>query len=124
MHQLAFKAYGDVTHRTASDQQIEYALFREITHALQNVAQDDDPPPAVWADAIDRNLQLWTLLSVDLMNDENQLDAGLRVSFINLAESVRRISYSVLGGRAEISELVDINETIMEGLSAQQGEAA
>lgn len=124
MHQLAFKAYGDVTHRTASDQQIEYALFREITHSLQNVAQDENPPPAVWADAIDRNLQLWTLLSVDLMSEHNQLEPTLRASFIALAESVRRISYGVLGGRAEISELIDINETIIEGLTAQHGEAA
>ena len=124
MQQLAFKAYGEVTSRTASDQQIEYALFREITQSLQYVAQDDEASPAAWADAIDRNLELWTLLAVDLMSEDNQLDPNLRASFIALAESVRRISYGVLADRAEISELVEINETIIQGLEAQNGEAA
>ena len=123
MHQLAFKAYGEVTSRTASDQQIEYVLFREITHSLQN-ADGPDAEPAEWADAIHRNLELWTLLSVDMLSSRNQLDPALKANLISLAESVRRISYSVLGERADISELVTINETIMEGLEAQKGKAA
>ena len=121
MHQLAFKAYGEVTNRTASDKQVEYAVFREITQSLQQISQDENPAPAEWADAIDRNLQLWTLLSTDLMNTGNQLDPGLKRSLIILAESVRRISYRVLGGSDELSDLIDINETIMQGLAAQSG---
>ena len=117
MHQLAFKAYGEVTNRTASDQQIDYALFREITQALNEIAQQDDPLPSVWADAIDRNLQLWTLLSTDLMNSDNQLPAEIRKSLLSIAESVRRISYDVLSGGGEMADLIEINETIMQGLS-------
>ncbi|MEQ8557463.1 MAG: flagellar biosynthesis regulator FlaF [Henriciella sp.] len=123
MHQLAYKAYGEVTNRTASDKQVEYALFREITQSLQHVSQNEDVPAPEWADAIDRNLQLWTLLSTDLMNEQNQLDANLRRSLIILAESVRRISHRVLGGSEELQDLIDINETIMQGLSGQTGQA-
>lgn len=117
MHQLAYKAYGEVTNRTASDQQIEYALFREITQALSDIAQQDEPLPSVWAEAIDRNLQLWTLLSTDLMNPDNQLPADIRKSLLSIAESVRRISYDVLSGSGEMTDLIEINETIMQGLS-------
>lgn len=121
MQNLAYKAYSTVTTRTASDKQIEYALFSEITNALKDVAAQDTPPPAVWAEAIDRNLQLWLLLSVDLLNPENALDEGLRGSLLTLAEMVRRVSYQVLAGETAVSELVEINETIMKGLAGQSG---
>jgi len=119
MHQLAYKAYGEVTNRTASDKQVEYALFSEITQALQKISQTDDPAPSEWADAIDRNLQLWTVLSTDLASPENQLNDDLKRGLIVLAESVRRISYRVLAGSDELADLVDINQTIMLGLEAQ-----
>ena len=117
MQNLAYKAYSSVTTRTASDKQIELALFSEITNALKDVAAQDTPPPAVWADAIDRNLQLWLLLSVDLLNADNGLDEGLRGNLLTLSEMVRRVSYSVLSGETHVSELVEINEIIMKGLS-------
>lgn len=119
MHNLAHKAYSNVTSRTASDKQIEYALFSEVTNALRDVAAQDVPLPAVWADAIDRNLQLWLLLSVDLLSPENGLDESLRTNLLTLAEMVRRVSYSVLAGDTDISDLVEINETIMKGLSGE-----
>ena len=122
MHQLASKAYGEVTNRTASDKQVEYALFSEITQSLQHVSRNENVQPAEWADAIDRNLELWTLLSSDLLSAENQFDASLKRNLVILAETVRRISYRVLADEAEISELVDINQTIMLGLAGQTGE--
>ena len=119
MHNLAHKAYSNVTSRTASDKQIEYALFSEVTNALKDVAAQDVPPPAVWAGAIDRNLQLWLLLSVDLLSPENGLEDSLRRNLLTLAEMVRRVSYKVLAGETDISDLVEINETIMKGLSGE-----
>lgn len=121
MHQLARKAYSDVTSRTASDKQIEYALFSEITNALKEVAAQKMPPPAVWADAIDRNLQLWLTLTIDLLNPDNQLPPELRMGLLNLGEMVRRISHRVLAGDAELSELIEINEAIIAGLSGDPG---
>ena len=117
MQQLAYKAYGEVTSRTANNGQIEYALFDEITQALKSVDQDELPSPAVWGDAIDRNLKLWQILATDLMSDANQLDPNLKRNLVALSESVRRISYNVLSRKAEIAELVEINEIIMQGLA-------
>ena len=122
MHQLAFKAYGEVTSRTASDKHIETALFSEITQSLQTVSQTDKPAPAEWADAIDRNLQLWTIISTDLLSAENQLDGSLKRNLIGLSESVRRISYAVLAGRGALTDLIEINEAIMKGLAGDPGQ--
>lgn len=124
MQQLAYKAYGEVTSRTANTGQIEYALFQEITQALKNVDEVETPQPAVWADAIDRNLKLWQILSTDLVSDANELDPALKRNLIALAESVRRISYHVLSRKAEIIELVEINEIIMQGLEGHSSSPA
>ncbi|MAH92244.1 MAG: hypothetical protein CME99_03610 [Hyphomonas sp.] len=119
MQQLAYKAYGEVTSRTANTGQIEYTLFEEITQALKAVDAEGHPQPTIWADAIDRNMKLWQILSTDIVSDENQLDPTLKRNLIALAESVRRISYHVLSRKAELSELIEINEIIMQGLSGQ-----
>jgi flagellar biosynthesis activator protein FlaF len=119
MQQLAYKAYGEVTSRTANTGQIEYALFQDITQALKNVDEVEMPVPAVWAEAIDRNMKLWQILSTDLMSDANELDPTLKRNLIALSESVRQISYQVLARKAEITELVEINEIIMQGLEGQ-----
>ena len=60
MQQLAYKAYGEVTSRTANNGQIEYALFDEITQALKSVDQDEMPSPAVLGDVIVRNRSMHT----------------------------------------------------------------
>ncbi|QSR23880.1 MULTISPECIES: flagellar biosynthesis regulator FlaF [unclassified Hyphomonas] len=124
MQQLAYKAYGEVTSRTANTGQIEYALFQDITQALKNVDEVEMPAPAVWADAIDRNMKLWQILSTDLMSEANELDPALKRNLIALSESVRQISYQVLARKAEITELVEINEIIMQGLEGQTSSPA
>ena len=124
MQQLAYKAYGEVTSRTANTGQIEYALFQDITQALKNVDEVETPQPAVWADAIDRNLKLWQILSTDLVSDANELDPVLKRNLIALAESVRQISYHVLSRKAEIIELIEINEIIMQGLEGRSSSPA
>ena len=48
----------------------------------------------------------------------------LRAQLISLAEFVRRHSLAVLGGRARIGALIDINTAIMKGLRGNLEAAA
>jgi flagellar protein FlaF len=121
MHQLAHKAYTDVTSRTASDKHLEYAVFQQITDALKDVAAQDVPLPAVWVDAIDRNMQLWLTLSIDLLSETNEMDPHLRMGLLTLAEMVRKLSYRVLAGEEELTDVIEINEMVMRGLSGDTG---
>ena len=127
MQQLASKAYGEITHRTASEKQIEFALFQQITHNHEKVAQAERPAPAVWAGAIDRNLQLWTVLASDLLLPENSLPVETKQGLLNLALFVRRHSMQVLSGEADLADLIEVNRTIMDGIApagANLGEVA
>ncbi len=122
MQALAYKAYGEATQRTAGEREIEQALFRQITDALVYVSEAENVQPSVWADAIYRNQKLWASLSVDLLNPGNALAPEIKQSLLHLADFVRLTSLKILGGDGEISDLIEINQTIMMGLAGSVGE--
>jgi flagellar protein FlaF len=64
------------------------------------------------------------VLAADLMHDDNRLPVPLRATLVSLAEFVRKHSLAVLGGRASIAPLVDINTAIMKGLRGSAEAAA
>lgn len=119
MQSLALKAYGDVQQRTASDKEIEHALFTQITQDLDRVANEEKPVPSEWADAISRNLQLWTLLATDLMGTANALPEETKKGLLILSEFVRRTSMTVLSGGEGLADLIEINQTIVKGLDGE-----
>lgn len=129
MQALALKAYGEVTQRTAGEREIEYALFSQITDALKEVSETKDVQPTEWAETIHRNQQLWTTIAIDLLNPGNALPEEMKRSLLYLAEFVRQSSLKILAGEGEIADLIEINQTIMNGLSgaasvAEIGEGA
>lgn len=117
MQQVAYKAYGDVAHRTADDRQIEHALFKQITTALEGVLASENSSASARADAVSRNLQLWTALAADLAHPENKLPQELKANLIYLAEFTRRTSMSILAGEDGVEDLVEVNQSVMAGLA-------
>jgi len=115
---LAVKAYGEVRNRTADNKSLEHALFDQITDALRDVAGQEKTDAAKWADAVNRNLELWTILTTDLLHPDNQLPEPIRKSLLELSVFVRRHSMQVLSGDAQVADLIEINESIMQGLKA------
>ena len=120
MQALAVKAYGEVRNRTADNKSLEAALFQQITDGLKQAIDLEKSDPATWADAINRNLELWTLLTTDLLNPDNQLQDALRKSLLEISVFVRRTSMQVLSGDATLDDLIEVNETIMSGLKGNQ----
>jgi len=113
---LAVKAYGEVRNRTADNKSLEHALFRQITDAMIEAETLAKTEASKWADAINRNLELWTVLTTDLLNPENQLPEPTRKALLELSVFVRRTSMRVLSGEEELTDLIEINESIMQGL--------
>lgn len=116
MQALAYKAYGEVTQRTADTHAIEYAVFEQITQALEQVQADGGADIGLWADALHRNMQLWTLITTDLLNPDNTLAIETKAGLISLAEFVRRTSHQILSGEEGLADIIEINRTIMAGL--------
>jgi len=116
---LAFKAYGEVAKRTAGNREIEYALFLQITEALESVRDPHTRSLPEWADALHRNQQLWTIIAADLLQPGNALPDDLKQSLIFLAEFVRQSSLKALAGEENIPDLIEVNKTVMAGLVRQ-----
>ncbi len=116
MQNVAHRAYEAVSSRTMGDEHVELAVFRQITSELQTVLIMSPVNLTMWADAINRNMELWTILSADLLRPENALAEETRRGLLQLAEFVRRTSFSILAGSGEIADLVEINQTIIAGL--------
>ena len=70
------------------------------------------------------NQRLWGALADDLMSEGNTLPVALRANLVSLAEFVRKHTMAVLGGKASVDALVDINMMIMKGLRGEKEAAA
>lgn len=123
MQALAYKAYGQVTQRTATGRALEYAVFEQITRDLQSVLDDGGENPGAWGDAIYRNLQLWTIIATDLLSPENALPNETKAGLITLSEFVRRTSMKVLAGSEGLADIIEVNRTIMAGLDGSAASA-
>lgn len=121
MQALAHKAYGEIAQRTAGDKEVEYALFLQITEALESVEDPNTRSISDWADALSRNQQLWTLIATDLLQPGNALPDDLKRSLLFLSEFVRQTSLKVLEGEESIPDLIEVNKTVMAGLVRQSG---
>lgn len=116
MQALAFQAYGEATRRTASGRALERAVFDQITRDLQIVHDNDGADPVQWADAIQRNMQLWTIIATDVLNPENGLPEETRAALFSLSEFVRRTSLQVFSRSASLEDVIAVNRAILAGL--------
>jgi len=75
------------------------------------------------AEALAANRRLWSLLASDCAAEGNSLPQGLRAQIISLSMFVDRHSSAVMRAGAAFDVLIDINRTIMQGLSPQHAAA-
>ena len=108
---LANNGYASSIQSTGSDRSIEYQAFAHVTQALTSVNKN---APDYFA-----NLKLWTILSVEVANDNNELPAELRANLFYLAEFTRAHTAKVQAGKADTDVLIDINRMVMRGLRGQ-----
>jgi len=123
-HKQARSAYASASSSIRTGRDSEYAVFAQVTSALRAVDEKDRAAFARLAHAVTDNQRLWGVLATDLMHDDNLLPVPLRATLVSLAEFVRKHSLAVLGGRASVAPLIDINTMIMKGLRGDVERAA
>ena len=116
---LANNGYASSIQSTGSDRSIEYQAFAHVTQALTSVNRDAPDYFAKLFEALHKNLKLWTILSVEVANDNNELPAELRANLFYLAEFTRAHTAKVQAGKADTDVLIDINRMVMRGLRGQ-----
>jgi flagellar protein FlaF len=124
MHPNSHARAGYAASATRTPRDAEYAVFAQVTRRLKAVDEADKRLFPVLAQAVMDNQRLWGILAEDLLQDGNALPVALRAQLLSLAEFVRKHSLAVLGGRASVAALVDINTSIMRGLRGETEAAA
>ena len=116
---MSILAYQRAATQADTPRELEYRAFGQVTAGLVRVKEQANTHKGPLAEALDANRRLWNILSADCSVPENKLPIGLRAQIISLGLWVSRYSSEVLREGADIDPLIDINRTMMEGLSAR-----
>ncbi|MCR8550505.1 flagellar biosynthesis regulator FlaF [Salipiger sp. P9] len=131
---MSINAYKRTIRESESPRQIEARVFARVTGALQThreayeAAESNEARNTVLADglrdALADNRRLWITLRDDLADSGNTFPPALRAQLISIALWVDRQSQQVLGGGAGLRALIDVNSSILAGLSSRPALAA
>ena len=116
---LAQTAYAAHAAPVRTERGTEYAAFQTVTARLNKAARPD-APLTERAAALHDNRKLWTILASDLADADNDLPQSLRAQLFYLAEFSLLQSRKALDSADAVQALVDINTSVMRGLSGQE----
>ena len=114
---MSIQAYLTAAKKTEGPRQTEYRAFAQATRGLIDASSLPATEIGRRAEALSANRRLWSLLAADCAADGNQLSQPLRAQIISLSLFVDRHSSQVMRQGASFDVLIEINRTIMQGLS-------
>jgi flagellar protein FlaF len=115
---MSLRAYQQAAARSESPRETEYRIFGQVTRALLDAAEEpNDAFKRV--DALDWNRRLWSTLAADCAQPENELPSEVRAQIISLSMWVGRHTAAVVRREEGFEPLIDLNRTMMQGLSAR-----
>jgi len=116
---FAQSGYENSTKSINSDSGMEYQVFARVTRDLSSIRIGAPDYHAKMAAALNRNMKLWSILAVEVANENNELPPQLRSNLFHLAEFTRHHTSKVYAGEAELKILIEVNTMIMRGLRTQ-----
>lgn len=126
---MSVNAYKRTIRESETPRQIEARVFARVTGELSRhrlayeAASSREERATVLATglrgALRDNSKLWATLRNDLAAEGNALAPALRAQLISISLWVDRMSEHVGGGEAGLSGLIDINQSILSGLSGR-----
>lgn len=115
MMQQAHDAYTNLNSPTKTDRALEYDAFAQVTIDLKRAA-DNTADFVHFAQAVDRNRSLWSLVAASVSDPKNLFSAELRAQLFYLFEFTTLHSQKALKNEANLDALVEINLSVMRGL--------
>ena len=112
---MPIRRYQSAQSLAETPQEIELRVLGIVTGGLETAGDD----VARRADALYRNLRLWSMFQADLVLPGNALPEPLKRSLLTLARFSQHYSYRAIGAELPLAPLITINRQMMEALSAQ-----
>jgi len=114
---MSIQAYQRASARAENPREAEYRIFAVVTGDLIRAADRGRADLTALGYAIDRNRRMWSILAQDCAQEGNALSTGLRAQIISLSLWVSRHSSAVMRDGEDITPLIDVNRSIMQGLA-------
>lgn len=111
---MSVKRYQHVQETSDDPRAVEHRALARVTGMLLTGAEKGG---AALAEACHMNRMLWTIFQTDLALPGNALPDALKAQLISLSIWVQRYTNKVLFENASIEPLVQVNRSIMDGLS-------
>jgi flagellar protein FlaF len=116
---MSLRAYQQAAQRAETPRDVEYRLFAQVTRALIDVKSTPREDIRAWIDILHWNRRVWAALADDCAQQDNALPESTRAQIISLSLFVHRTTSQVMRREAEIDVLIDLNRTMMQGLSGR-----
>jgi flagellar protein FlaF len=116
---MSLRAYQQAAQRAETPRDAEYRLFAQVTRALMDLKSKPREDVRAWMDILHWNRRLWGALGDDCAQPTNALPEATRAQIISLSLFVHRTTSQVMRQEADIDILIDLNRTMMQGLSAR-----
>ena len=116
---MSLRAYQQAAQRAETPRDVEYRLFAQVTRALMDVKSKPREDLAAWIDVLHWNRRIWAALADDCAQTDNALPEPTRAQIISLSLFVHRTTSQVMRREADIDVLIDLNRTMMQGLSGR-----
>ncbi|MBL9096469.1 MAG: flagellar biosynthesis regulator FlaF [Alphaproteobacteria bacterium] len=114
---MSLQAYHKAQRSAESPRDTEYRLFAQVTQALIEANKQGRTNLPQFVDALDWNRRLWSALATDCAAQGNGLPDALKAQIISLSLWVSRFSSDAAGSDESLEPLIDVNRSIMAGLS-------
>ncbi|MGI3170978.1 flagellar biosynthesis regulator FlaF [Pseudooceanicola sp. C21-150M6] len=124
---MSIAAYKRTIRESETPRQIERRVFVRVTNGIAEIAKRYDAAAdrQTRADILATELQyplienqkLWSTIKHDLMLPDNGIPPQLKAGLISLALFVERQTAMIVGGNGNAGVLVQINESIIAGLT-------
>ena len=116
---MSLRAYQQAAHRSETPRDTEYRLFAQVTRALMDLKTKPREDLAGWIDVLHWNRRMWAALADDCSHPGNALPWSVRAQIISLSLFVHRHSSHVMRREGDIDTLIELNRTMMQGLSGR-----
>jgi len=116
---MSYARYARTQANAERPQQTEVRALATVTGQLQKAMDDGDRRALI--EAVHLNRRLWNIFQCDLMHPDNGMPDNIKAQLISLAIWVQKHSSEVMRGAKPPSNLISVNQDIMEGLKAQSG---
>ena len=114
---MSLKAYQNAAQQAEDPRSVEYRLFAEVTRALICASELEATDIGGRMTALDWNRRLWSVLATDCAQPANGLPAPVRANIVSLGLWVNRHTSAVMSGAETFAPLIEVNRTMMQGLS-------